>query len=229
MAKRIPLATFAWTLIAVSLPACSTNPQANQSGWISLLDGEASAWRGYLKPDLPAGWQVVGGALTRVDEAGDIITRETFENFELSLEYMVQRGGNSGIFFGVKEDAALPYAHISGPEFQVLDNVGHRDGQNPLTSAGSNFAVHRPIRDVTRPVGEWNDIRLIVNNGHVEHWMNGHRLLEYDLDSEDWNRRVAMSKFRSVPEYGRTRRGHIALQDHGDRVAFRKIRIRRLD
>lgn len=229
MPKSFPLATIAWTLIAATLPACAMNSQTDDSEWISLLDGEAGAWRGYLKSDLPAGWQVVGGALTRVADAGDIITRDTFENFELMLEYKVQKAGNSGIFFGVKEDPALAYAYLSGSEFQVLDNAGHADGRNPLTSAGSNFALYAPIRDVTRPVGEWNEVRLIVNKGHVEHWMNGHRLVEYDLGSADWNHRVAMSKFRDMPEYGKTRRGHIALQDHGDRVAFQRIRIRRLD
>jgi hypothetical protein len=229
MAKRTSLATIAWTLIAVTLPACAMNQETNESEWIPLLDAEASAWRGYLKPDLPSGWQVLGGALTRVADAGDIITRDTFENFELRLEYKVQRGGNSGIFFGVKEDPALRYAYLSGAEFQVLDNAGHADGRNPLTSAGSNFALHAPLVNVARPAGEWNEVRLIVNKGHVEHWMNGHKVLEYDLGSTDWNSRVAASKFRDMPEYGKTRRGNIALQDHGDRVAFQRIRIRRLD
>ena len=199
----------------------------DQSDWISLFDGaDAGAFRGYLKPDLPTGWQVVDGALTRVSQAGDIITRDTFENFELSLEFKVPKGGNSGIFFGVKEDPALPYAYLSGAEFQILDNAGHPDGREPRTSAGSNFALHAPIRDVTRPPGDWNDIRLIVNRGHVEHWMNGHKLLEYELGSADWKNRVAASKFKDMPAYGLTSRGHIALQDHGDRVAFRRIRIR---
>ena len=198
-----------------------------QSDWIALLDGaDASAFRGYLKPDLPSGWKVVDGALTRIAEAGDIITRDTFENFELMLEFKVPSGGNSGVFFGVKEDAALPHAYYSGPEFQLLDNVGHKDGLNPRTSAGSNFALHAPNRDVTRAAGEWNEVRLVVNRGHVEHWLNGHKVLEYELGSSDWKQRVAASKFKDMPAYGLTKRGHIALQDHGDRVAFRRIRIR---
>ncbi|MGQ0815393.1 MAG: 3-keto-disaccharide hydrolase [Gemmatimonadota bacterium] len=202
----------------------------NQSDWITLFDGrDASAWRGYLKQDLPAGWQIVGGELTRVDQGGDIITKDTFENFDLTLDWKVMKGGNSGIFFGVKEDASLPAVYYSGPEMQVLDNVAHRDGLDPRTSAGSNYALHQPIRDVTKPVGEWNSVRLIVNRGHVEHWLNGLKLLEYELWSDDWKRRVAESKFKEMPEYGLTKRGHIALQDHGDRVAFRNIRIRRLD
>lgn len=202
----------------------------HQDDWITLFDGsDVSAWRGYQKPDLPAGWQVVGGELTRVDQGGDIITRDTYQNFELQLEWKVMRGGNSGIFFGVKEDPSLPAAYYSGPEFQILDNAAHRDGLDPRTSAGSNYALHAPQIDATKPVGEWNDVRLIVNGDHVEHWLNGIKLLEYEWGSADWKQRVAGSKFAQWPAYGQTRNGHIALQDHGDRVAFRKIRIRRLD
>jgi hypothetical protein len=226
MARPTLLTALFATVFTTSLAGCSMNPQ-DQADWITLFDGrDTGAWRGYLKPDLPAGWQVVDGALTRVGEAGDIITRDTFENFELALEYKLGKGGNSGIFFGVKEDPALPQAYYSGPEFQVLDNVAHRDGLEPRTSAGSNYALHAPIRDVTRPVGEWNEVRLIVNRGHVEHWLNGQKLLEYDLGSSDWKQRVAASKFKDMPAYGLTSRGHIALQDHGDRVAYRRIRIR---
>jgi hypothetical protein len=199
---------------------------AQNTELVSLLDGSASAWRGYLKADLPAGWQVIDGALTRVAAAGDIITREEFEDFELVLEWKVAPGGNSGIFFHVREDASLSHAYLSGPEMQVLDNEGHADGRDPLTSAGSNFALHAPVRDVTKKAGEWNEARLVVNGSHVEHWLNGVKLLEYELGSEEWSQSVANSKFKDMPEYGKARRGHIALQDHGDWVAFRNISIR---
>src|SRR5690606_30324656 len=107
-------------------------------------------------------------------------------------------------------------------------NAGHPDGRNPLTSAGANYALHAPVRDVTRPPGEWNDVRLVVDGAHVEHWLNGEKVVEYELWSEDWEARVAASKFASLPHYGRARRGHIALQDHGDLVAYRSIMIRPL-
>jgi hypothetical protein len=109
---------------------------------------------------------------------------------------------------------------------QVLDNAKHADGKNPLTSAGSNYAVHAPVRDVTKPVGEWNAMRLVVRGNHVEHWLNGVKLLEYELGSTDWQARVKASKFATLPGYGRARRGHLVLQDHGDVVAFRNLRIR---
>jgi hypothetical protein len=109
---------------------------------------------------------------------------------------------------------------------QVVDNVRHRDGKNPLTSAGSNYALHAPVRDVTRPVGEWNDVGLVVKSPHVEHWLNGVKIVEYELWSPDWEARVKASKFSTMPGYGRAKRGHIALQDHGDRVWYRHIKIR---
>lgn len=212
-------------MLAGTAAGCAMN-SSSDVGWTSLSD--PASWRGYLKQDLPAGWQFADGVLSRVAQAGDIVTRETFENFELQLEWQVQTGGNSGIFFGVKEDPSLPAVYYSGPEFQILDNSAHQDGLDPLTSAGANYAVHFPVRDVTREAGEWNRARIIVNGTHVEHWLNGTKVVDYELGSNDWARRVAKSKFRDWPAYGQTRNGHIALQDHGDPVAFRNIRIRRL-
>ena len=177
---------------------------------------------------MPDGWQVVDGALARVDRGGDIVTVEQFENFELRFEWRVEEGGNSGVFFGVTEEVDGPVWH-SGPEFQILHNAGHSDGQAPITSAGSNYAVHPPAADVTRPVGAWNTSRLIVDRGRVEHWMNGMHLLTYRLGDADWQARMEASKFAPLPRYGRVTRGHIAIQDHGDPVRFRNILIREID
>jgi hypothetical protein len=199
------------------------------SNWDSLLgDNLSSEWRGYRRSDLPSGWQMVDGALTRVAQGGDIITRETYDNFELTLDWKISPGGNSGIFFRVVEDSTLNAVYLTGPEMQVLDNGGHADGKTPSTSAGSNFALHAPSRDLTKPVGEWNQARLLVNGPHVEHWLNGEKVVEYELWSDDWKERVQASKFKAWPRYGMARSGHIALQDHGDWVAFRNIRIRRI-
>lgn len=197
--------------------------------WDSLLGDDPSLkWRGYRHSDLPPGWRMVDGALTRVAQGGDIVTRETYEDFELTLEWKISPGGNSGIFFRVVEDSALAAVYLTGPEMQVLDNTRHADGKTPSTSAGSNFALHAPTRDATKPVGEWNQARLLVQGSHVEHWLNGEKIVEYELGSDDWKQRVQASKFKAWPRYGTARRGHIALQDHGDWVAFRNIRIRRI-
>jgi isopenicillin-N epimerase len=195
------------------------------AGWRLLFDGRTTdGWRGFRRDAMPDGWQVRDGTLARVAQAGDIITTEQFSSFELTLEWKVAAGGNSGIFFHVTENA--DYVWQTGPEMQILDNAGHRDGLQPETSTGSNYALHAPSRDVARPAGEWNAVRLIVRGDHVEHWLNGEKIVEYELGSDDWEARVAASKFGEMPGYGRNRRGHIALQDHGDPVEFRSIRIR---
>lgn len=193
-------------------------------------DAQKIKWRGYLKPNLPAGWELKGKTLTRVAAAGDIITEQTYENFELTLEWKISKGGNSGIFFHVVEDPKFDAVYLTGPEMQVLDNKGHSDGRLPLTSAGSDFAVHAPSKDVTKPVGQWNKVKLVVKGSHVEHWLNGTKLLEYELWSDDWKQRVAASKFKTLaPQFGMAKTGHIALQDHGDWVSFRNIKIKRLE
>lgn len=184
-----------------------------------------TAWRGYLRDSLPAGWQSIDGALTRVAAGGDIITRDTFANFELRLEWNVAPGGNSGIMYRVVERPGRSTYH-SGPEMQVLDDSAHADGRNRLTSAGSNYALHAAPAGIVRPPGQWNEVRLVVNGGHVEHWLNGSKVVEYELGSDEWRRLVAASKFGEWPEYGLARSGHIALQDHGDRVTYRNIRIK---
>ena len=199
-----------------------------KSPWITLFNGSSTShWRGYNKSSLPAGWKVVNGALTRVADAGDIVTKESFGDFELQLDWKIAPGGNSGIFFHVHEDTTLAI-YMSAPEMQVLDNARHADGKLPTTSAGSNFALHAPVRDVSKPAGQWNSVRLIVKGPHVEHWLNGVKILEYELGSYEWKQLVAASKFKAWPTYGTFKRGQIGLQDHGDEVAFRNIRIRKL-
>ena len=201
--------------------------QEQRDGWRLLFDGETlDGWRGFRKGRVPDGWRVVDGCITRVGPGGDLITLDQFDDFELSLEWRVGPGGNSGIFYRVSEDESAVY--LTGPEMQVLDNQRHADGQNPETSAGSNYALHAPAEDVTRPVGQFNQARIVVRGDHVEHHLNGVKLLEYEIGSKDWQRRVDASKFRDWPSYGRQRRGHIALQDHGDPVWYRNIKVREL-
>lgn len=196
-----------------------------EHGWKLLFDGKTTqGWRGFKQQSMPAGWQVVDGALARVGGGGDVITVDQYDSFELALDWKVAEGGNSGIMFRVSEAADETYH--TGPEFQVLDNARHADGKSPLTSAGSCYGLYEPIKDVTRPAGEWNAARLVVNGNVVEHWLNDVRVVRYELLSADWEKRVAASKFKEWPQYGRVPRGHIALQDHGDRVAYRNIRIR---
>ncbi len=198
-----------------------------RAGWRMLFDGEStSGWRVYMTDGMSDGWQVEEGALTRVGNGGDIITEDKFESFELQLEWQIAPGGNSGIMYHVIEGPRAPYE--TGPEMQVLDNVAHHDGLDLLTSAGACYGLYLPSRDVTRPAGEWNAVRLVIDRGHVEHWLNGTLLCSFDLWSDDWNSRVEASKFKEWPLFGKARSGHISLQDHGDRVAYRNIKLRSL-
>jgi hypothetical protein len=196
--------------------------------WVDLLPGDASAWRGYRQDTLPSGWRfdAAAGTLSRTGRAGDIITDRQWGDFELELEWRVGPGGNSGVFYRATE--ATDVIYMNAPEMQILDNSTHADGRNPLTSTGSNYALHAPERDVSRPVGEWNRARIVAVGPHVEHWLNGTKLVEYRMGSAEWEALVKASKFNQWPAYGRSMRGHIGLQDHGDPVSFRRIRIREL-
>lgn len=202
-------------------------PAERTEGFRLLFDGEGASawWRGYRQASMPAGWTIADGALTRTGPGGDIVTLDEFGNFELRLQWKVAPGGNSGIMYRVSEEYPAPYE--SGPEMQVLDDAGHADGKSRLTSAGSVFGLYPFPAGVVRPAGEWNDARLVVRGNHVEHWLNG-TSISYELGSADWKAKVAASKFKQWPGYGMSRRGRIALQDHGDVVSYRTIRIRAL-
>lgn len=202
------------------------------TAWVTLFDGSSlEQWRGYQRDDVPSGWRIEDGALTFAPgegEGGDLVTREQYDDFELELEWRISEGGNSGIFYRVSEDAEYSETYHTGPEFQVLDNEGHADGLTAAHQSGANYALNAPSHDATRPVGEWNTVRIVADSGHVEHWLNGEKVVEYTQWSDEWEQLVEASKFIDMPGYGRYHRGHIALQDHGDPVWYRNIRIRPL-
>ena len=206
-------------------PTPPLTPAERSAGWRLLFDGRTTAgWRGFRMDSMPSGWQAVDGALTRVGPGGDIITRQAFRNFELALEWTVAPGGNSGIFYRASEDDEAIY--WTAPEMQVLDDAGHDDGQSRLTAAGANYGLDPAPTGVVRPAGEWNQVRLVVNGAHVEHWLNGTKVVDYELGSPAWEAKVQASKFAPHPHYGRNAEGYIGLQDHGDWVAYRNIKIR---
>ena len=220
---RITVTTLMLLLLAAPL---SGHQAGRPSGeWKSLLTKDAATtWRGYRQQTLPDGWQVLDGAFTRTGRGGDIITRDEFTDFELILEYHLAPGANSGVFFRVTEDD--PVIWHEAPEIQVIDNA--RTDLLPEQTSGANYDLHAPTRDATKPAGQWNELRILVHGNHVEHWVNGTKVIEYELGSDDWKKRVQASKFKEYPRFGTARRGHIGLQDHGDRVAYRNIRIREL-
>jgi len=200
-------------------------PAEREAGWELLFDGSTlDGWRRYDDPNSTEGWGAADGMLQRTGQGGDLITEKSFSDFELALEWRLEPGGNSGVFYR----AALgeEWVYHSAPEMQVLDDDIHPDGQSPLTSAGANYGLHPAPRGVVRPVGEWNEVRIVVRGQHVEHWLNGTRVVEYTLESPEWEEKVAGSKFVEWPAYGRAGAGHLGLQDHGDPVWYRNIKIR---
>ena len=207
-------------------PNTLTDAERRQ-GWRLLFDGASmSGWRGYKQQTVPDGWQVVDGTITRVGRGGDIITTDQFADFELSYDWKLEAGGNSGIMYRVTEDNERSYH--SGPEMQVLDDSRHADGKNPLTSAGALYGLYPAKAGTTRPVGEWNTARVVLKGNHVEHWLNGQKIVDAEMWGDDWNARHKASKFVEWPAYARSKSGHIAIQDHGDRVQFRNIKVRKL-
>jgi hypothetical protein len=167
------------------------------------------------------------GALTKEQETEDIITTEQFSDFELELDWRIESGGNAGIFYRVTEEYEKPY--WSGVEYQLLDDPNHPDGKNRLTSAGAAYGLYPSPAGSVRHAGEWNRTKIVARGARVEHWLNGTKLLEYDNGSADWTAKVAASKFAEWPNFGKARRGYIAIQgDHTGMLSLRNIRIREL-
>lgn len=198
------------------------------AGWTLLFDGTSTdGWRGYNREDFPDGWVVEDGTLTRVAWGGSIIYgAKQFVDFDLKIDWMVGEGGNSGVFYRGEE--GLEDIFKSAVEMQVLDDANHRDGRSPYTSAGAVYGLYPVPRGVVHPAGEWNESRVIARGAHVEHWLNGVLVGEYELGSPDWAVRVAGSKFVEWPEFATSLRGFIGLQDHGNQVWYRNIKIREL-
>jgi hypothetical protein len=199
---------------------------SSQGEWRSLFDGtNTSAWRGYKSQDFPAGWKIVDGALTKSGNVPDILTRDRFGDFELEFEWKIGQGGNSGFFIRGTEEYDQIY--WSAPEYQLLDDVGHPDGKNRITAAGSVFALYPVAAGIVKPAGEWNSSRIVARGPHVEHWLNGRKVAEYEQWSADWDAHVAASKFKSFPNFGKSKEGYIGIQgDHPGDLSLRNIRIR---
>jgi 3-keto-disaccharide hydrolase len=217
----------------VFLQTLDSGVAAAKPKWQVLFDGKSTAsWRGFRRQTFPEKcWVVESGSLKTVagcdkSDQIDIITRNKYKNFEFEVEWRVAPGANSGIIYLVSEDEDQTWK--TGPEMQVLDDDKHPDGKIPKTSAGSLFDLIAPSNKTLRPVGEYNQARLVVRNGHVEHWLNGKKVLEYDLASDNLASLIAQSKFKNFHQFARMSEGHIALQFHGDNVWYRNVRVREI-
>ncbi|MCW5942008.1 MAG: DUF1080 domain-containing protein [Fimbriimonadaceae bacterium] len=197
-----------------------------ERGFVSLVS--LDRWES-MRGDAPGkGWTVEGDEIRYTPGAGggDIRTKEDYQDFELRFDWKIEAGGNSGVFYRVSDKNPTTWA--TGPEYQVLDDERHPDGKNPKTRAGSNYALCAPTQSVVKKADEWNTARIVVRGDHVEHWLNEVKVVEYTLGSPEWTALVKESKFANVPEYGKMKTGRLVLQDHGNAVAFRNVRVKRL-
>ena len=215
---------------------------SKDSEWIYIFDGKTTdGWRGYNNEIMPKKWKVINGELTfntelklekDWDGGNDIIYyKEQFENFELYLEWKLPKGGNSGVFYHVQEGYNAP--HNISPEYQILDDDGWEEINNAKLKnwqkAGANYGMHEPnISKKLNPSGQWNSSRIIHDNNKVEHWLNGKIILSFFKDSDDWNKKRNSEIFRDKTDYGKFKKGYIALQDHDTPIWFRNIRIKKL-
>jgi len=226
--KRLILAA-ALLLLATGASAQTPTLTAAETadGWKLMFDGKSLAgWRGYKTEKPSDGWRPDDGLLVRLGGGGDLMTVEEYGDFDMRFEWKITEYGNSGVIYRI--GTTEPYPWHTGPEYQVLDNGRHPDGKSPLTSSGSNYAVDPPIKDVTKPVGQWNEGRIVAKGNHVEHWLNGIKVLEYERGSKEFKDLVKVSKYVIWKNFGEAKQGHILLQDHGFEVNYKNIKIKEL-
>jgi cytochrome c len=209
-----------------------------KEGWALLFDGKTTTgWRNFKSDKIGKAWKVVDGSLTldssnkkewQVVDGGDIITDKDYENYELKVEWKIEACGNSGIIFNVVENPKYEYVWKTGPEMQVLDNTCHPDAKIAKHQAGNLYDLIESTTVSVRPAGEWNQVRIISNKGHLELWLNDVKQVETEMFTPEWVALIKGSKFKDESDFGMARKGHIALQDHGNRVSFRNIKIKAL-
>jgi hypothetical protein len=228
-----PLAASAITLLIVACGGPARSPdttviprETRTGGWISLFDTRTlTGWHTYQQPNgVTAGWTVDSGAIRTDGNGRDLVTDQQYSSFELNLEWKAAAGANSGIFYWANEGTNEIYENA--PEMQILDNAGHPDGKSPLTAAGSLYGLYPSPLTAAKAAGEWNAVRIVAHGSHVQQWLNGIKVVDVNFNSRDMKARIAASKFNQWLTFGKSRRGHLALQSHGGTVWFRNLRIK---
>lgn len=227
--------SYALFIVAFLMIACNSSRKTTKTdpGYSSLFDGKTlNGWRTYQNKPADS-WSVKDGVLycagsktDKSDRRADLITSDTYENFDLQMDWKIAPQGNSGILYMVTEQ--YPTSYLSGPEYQVIDDVNFPEKLEGWQKVAANYAMHTAPTAHPKPAGEWNHARIVVDHGHVQHWLNGEKVVEYDLWTDDWKKRKAEGKWKDAPGYGMSKSGHIALQDHGSEAWFKNIEIKKL-
>lgn len=222
------------TTLTITTKAQNTlSDKEKKEGWILLFDGKTTAgWRTFNKDKVGPLWKVSNGELyldkSVTGENGDILTDKEYQNYEFSIEWKIEACGNSGIIFNVVEDPKYDATYLTGPEMQVLDNTCHPDAKIIKHRAGDLYDLISSSKETVKPAGEWNQAKIVSNKAKMEFWLNGTKAVEFTMHTPQWDEMVANSKFKTMPEFGKALKGHIALQDHGNQVWFRNIKIKEL-
>ena len=238
--KRILIISLALVAVAACQPKDNTLSRAEAAdGWQLLFNGQdLTGWRAFNGAE-NCGWKVVDGCLQAPgdgsDGSGYIVTDKVYSDFEIVWDWKLTHGGNSGLIYHVVEDAVYDVPYVTGPEYQLIDNEGWEEVNAPekleeWQKLGVDYAMHLPdyAQMQVNPQGEWNTSKIVFDNGHVEHWLNGKKILEFEAWTDDWFARKGSGKWAGAPEYGIAREGVICLQDHGDPASFKNIKIKEL-
>jgi hypothetical protein len=201
-----------------------------KEGWALLFDGTSmNGWRAYKNKE-QQGWDVKDGELycksEGITKRADLVTANKYENYELQIDWKISPKMNSGIIYMVTEGNGASYE--SGPEYQLIDDIGYPGKLSDKQLSGANYDMNAPTAKASKAAGEFNHSKIVINKGHVEHWLNGTKVVDYQLWSSEWEQTKANSKWKDVKPYGMSKSGHIALQDHGGGIAFKNIKIKHL-
>ena len=214
----------------------SSGVQPAEDDWITLFDGTSTdGWRGFNSSSLPENWIIEDGSLKSLGTGGDIggdlvFDAQQFDYFELKFEWKISEGGNSGVFYHVIEGDKYEAPYETGPEYQVLDDLGFPDPLEDWQKVGADYAMHTAdtLQKDVKPAGEWNTSRIVFSKEKAEHWLNGKKLLEFVPWSEEWYERRNSGKWDDYPDYGLAKTGLIGIQDHGSFIWYKNIRIKEL-
>jgi Domain of Unknown Function (DUF1080) len=235
--RLLPACLFFLLIVSISSQAQVADNQLSteekQQGYKLLFDGKTmDGWHSYQHQPAQS-WSVDSGVLHCKGSSAnygaitaDLVTNAMYENFDLNLDWKISPKGNSGILYMVTEDN--PYSYLSGPEYQIIDDKNFPEKIEDWQMTAANYAMNPAPAARPNPVGEWNHARIVVNKGHVEHWLNGTKVVEYELYSDDWKKRKMVGKWKDVTTYAQSKQGHITFQNHGSEAWFKNIRIKKL-